>query len=167
MVFLLVNYFFLVSLLLGLLMPLNCKNEYRLLQNHTSVNGSWLIDQIGFHCPWSAQTSISPAAHTQCQGVLHIHRGCLANRNSRLDWRTKDFRIMFFHIMFEHKAYELFFLHSRSILHNLNWPGTSTITYLGCMPRFLSWYSTVINVPIARSFWIFPPFVAECIITMW
>lgn len=42
------------------------------------------------------------------------------------------------HIMFEYKAYELFFLHRRSIVYNLNWPGTNTITYLGCMPRFVS-----------------------------
>lgn len=64
----------------------------------------------------------------------------------------KTFISCFFHIMFEYKAYELFFLHRRSIVHNLNWPGTSTITYLGCVPRFISRYSTVINVLIARSF---------------
>lgn len=65
-VFLLLNYFLLASLPPRLLMPLNCKRKSGLLQNHTSMNGSWVLDQICFYWLWSARTNTSPCTHILC-----------------------------------------------------------------------------------------------------
>lgn len=129
-----------------------------LVQNHADLNGPRIIDQICFYWPWAAHTSASHSPCTPFLGALDIHRGCLANRNSCPAWRTKDFRMMFFPCNAGIQNLGTFFLRRRSIVHNLNWPEASAITYLGCMPRFVSWYSPVTDVLIARSFWVFPPF---------
>lgn len=141
----------------SLLVPLNCKRKSSVVQNHANLDGSWLMDQVCFHLPWSAHTSTSLfTMHTTPRSSRYPQRwSCQQKLMSCLE--NKRLSYMFFPCNTWIQSLWTFFLHRKSIAHNLNWPEASAITYLGCMPRFISWYCPVTDVLIVRSFWVCPP----------
>lgn len=157
MVFLLVNYFFSTSKWQVSLCPWTAKESpvWSRIMPICMDLGSWTKYVFTYHDQHTPALPFSPCIPRQ--GVPDTHRGGLANRNLCLAWRTKDFHMMFFPCNAWIQSLWTFFLHRKSIAHNLNWPEASAITYLGRMPRFISWYCPVTDVLIARSFWVCSP----------
>lgn len=119
-----------------------------LVQSHTSVNGSWLTDQKSFHGLWSAPTSSS--FFTLCtisRNFRYPQRlSCQQKPKSFSDNKRFSYHVVPYNICIQN--YELF---STYIFYSpLHWLGAITITYVGHMPRFISWYSPVINVLILQ-----------------